>query len=86
MHCRQLTIASLLTASLGTGFFCFEIFTEFEIGPDILRLEESNETKPGGRPSSPVTDTGKKNHYFYRMKVMKYLNVKEGFDQPKTVS
>lgn len=51
---QQLTIASLLTAeSLMTGFFCFEKLVEFKMGPDILRREESTETRPGGRPSSP---------------------------------
>lgn len=50
---KNLTITSLLTAaSLEVGFLCFDIFTEFKMGPDIRRLEESPETKPGGRPSS----------------------------------
>jgi hypothetical protein len=34
-----------------------ERLTVFKMGPDILRLEESPETKPGGCPSSaPVRD------------------------------
>lgn len=46
-------MASLLrAASVVTGFFCFEMFTEFGMGPVILRLVESPETRPGGRPSS----------------------------------
>lgn len=44
-----------------TEFIYFEKLTVFKMGPDILRLEESAETKPGGgRPSSPPVRWKKK--------------------------
>jgi len=33
------------------------------MGPDILRLEESTETKAGGRPSSPPVRQNIENHH-----------------------
>jgi len=42
-----------------TGFFCLEIFTVFEVVPDILLLVESPEIRPGGgRPSSSPVKKG----------------------------
>jgi len=52
-------MASLLrAASMATGFFCLEVFTEFEMFPDILLLVESPEIRPGGRPSSSPVKKG----------------------------
>jgi len=52
-------MASLLNAaSVVTGFFCLEIFTEFGTVPDILLLVESPEIRPGGRPSSSPVKKG----------------------------
>ena len=36
------------------GFSSIEKLTEFNMGPDIFRLTESIETRPGVRPSSPA--------------------------------